>query len=104
MIREEQIMTDAHDEAIPRALVGIDKVWAEVRRTPWVERDLGLPVDRLPDISEAAVAGRSSRASDALAGLALVDLALLPTNLRLTCQVAQLTASRMASEAGRYWL
>ena len=40
MIREERIMTDAHDEAIARALVGIDKVWAEVRRTPWVERDL----------------------------------------------------------------
>ncbi|MCH8616621.1 DUF885 domain-containing protein [Sphingomonas sp. SM33] len=97
-------MDDATGEAIALALVGIDKVWAEVRRTPWVERDLGLPVDRLPDIGEAAVAARSRRAAEALYALDRANEAFLPRELKLTHTVARLTAARMAAEADRYWL
>jgi uncharacterized protein (DUF885 family) len=97
-------MGDARGEAIALALVGIDRVWAEVSRTPWVQRDLGLPVDRLPDIGEVGVAARSLRASEAVAALDRVDAALLPRDLMLTYSVARMTAARMASEADRYWL
>jgi uncharacterized protein (DUF885 family) len=97
-------MVDAREHAVALALVGIDNVWSEVARTPWVQRDLGLPVDRLPDISEDAVANRSGRAAGALAILDRADVALLPHDLRLTHGVAHETAQRMASEAGRYWL
>ena len=97
-------MLDAEGTAIALAIVGIDRVWEEVRRTPWVQRDLGLPVDRLPDISEAATIARSSRAADALIALDQVDVNLLPRDLQLTHHVARLTATRMASEADRYWL
>ena len=97
-------MVDVSDQAVGLALVGIDKVWSEVARTPWVQRDLGLPVDRLPDIGEDAVASRSRRAFEALAILERVDPVLLPRELRLTHEVARKTAQRMASEADRYWL
>jgi uncharacterized protein (DUF885 family) len=95
---------DGTEEAIALALVGIDKVWAEVRRTPWVERDLGLPVDRLPDIGEPAVAARSRRATEALNTLDRANVEFLPSELKLTHSVARLTAARMAVEADRYWL
>lgn len=97
-------MVDVREHAIALALVGIDKVWSEIARTPWVQRDLGLPVDRLPDIGEDAVASRSGRATEALAVLDQADVALLPHDLRLTHGVAHKTAQRMASEAYRYWL
>jgi len=99
-----EAMEDALGEAIALALVGIDRVWAEVRRTPWVQRDLGLPIDRLPDISEAASAARSHRAAETLIALDRVDVTLLPRDLQLTYNVARLTATRMAAEADRYWL
>ena len=100
----ENVKEDARGAAIALALVGIEKVWADVRRTPWVERDLGEPVDRLPDISHQAVLARSNRAAEALVVLDRVELTLLPRDLQLTHSVARLTATRMASEADRYWL
>ena len=97
-------MVDAGEHAVALALVGIDKVWSEVARTPWVQRDLGLPIDRLPDIGEDAVARRSERAKVAMAVLDRADVELLPRDLRLTHSVAHKTAQRMACEADRYWL
>lgn len=97
-------MTEAVDRAIALALVGIDRVWAQVRRTPYVQRDQPLPIDRLPDIGEAATAARSARAKEALAVLDQVDATALPRDLALTHAVARLTAQRMAKEGERYWL
>lgn len=97
-------MLDARMEAIALALAGIERVWTEVRRTPWVQRGLGLPVDRLPDIGESAVNARSLRAAEALVALDRVDLSLLPRDILLTHGVARITATRMAAEAHRYWL
>lgn len=97
-------MKEATDQAIARALVGIDRVWAEVRQTPYILRDSPLPIDRLPDIGEAATNARSRRADEALAVLNSVDNAELPSDLAITLQVARLTAARMSKEAERYWL
>lgn len=97
-------MVDAREQAVEIALVGIHKVWSEVARTPWVQRDLGQPVDRLPDIGQEAVAGRSQRATEAMTILDRTNVSLLPHDLRLTHCVAHKTAQRMAKEADRYWL
>lgn len=97
-------MDEAQGEAIALALVGIDRVWSEVSQMPWVQRDLGRPVDRLPDIGEAAISARSARAAEALAALDRVDTSRLPGDLRLTHQVARTTAARLSAEAERYWL
>lgn len=97
-------MDDAGGDAIALALVGIDRVWAEVSQTPWVQRDLGRPVDRLPDIGETATAARSARAAEALSALDRVDTSRLPGDLRMTHLVARTTAARMAAEGERYWL
>jgi len=97
-------MLDTREEAVALALAGIEKVWIELRRTPWVQRHLGLRVDRLPDIGESAVIARSRRASEALVMLDRVDASLLSRDILLTHSVARITATRMASEADRYWL
>jgi len=97
-------MKQSKDQACALALVGIEKLWSEVQRTPFVQRDLDAPIDRLPDIGESAIAARSSRAADALVILDRVQSSDLPHDLALTHAVAQSTARRMAQEANRYWL
>jgi uncharacterized protein (DUF885 family) len=97
-------MKQTSDQAIALALVGIERVWAEVRRTPYAQRDLPFPIDRLPDIGEAATNARSQRADEALAILDSIDNALLPPDLAMTHHVARVTAARMSKEAERYWL
>ena len=96
-------MNEAAERASALALVGIERVWSEVRETPFVKRDMPLPVDRLPDIGEAATEARSTRAKEALAVLNQVDTAELPRDLALTHEVARSTAARMSKEAERYW-
>jgi uncharacterized protein (DUF885 family) len=97
-------MTNPTEAAFALAMIGIDKVWAEIAKTPFVQRDLAGPIDRLPDIGEAAVIARSARAKEALAVLDKVDASSLPREIALTVSVARAAATRMASEAERYWL
>lgn len=97
-------MDDAQGRSSALALVGIQKVWEDVARSPFVQRDLGQPIDRLPDIGEQAVAARSARAVEALAILDQAAVADLPHDLALTHAVARSTALRMSKEADRYWL
>jgi len=86
------------------SLVGIQKVWDELAQSPFVQRDLGVPIDRLPDIGEAAVAARSSRAADALALLDRVDTTGFSRDMEMNHEVARSLAQRMSKEAERYWL
>lgn len=92
------------DRAMAIAMIAIEGVWAEVSRSPFVQGDLGLPIDRLPDISEAAITARSARAAELLARIDGIDRATLPHELGLTLAVARDTAARMAREASWYWL
>src|SRR5689334_22129127 len=98
------LMVETADRSSALALIGIQKVWDEVSRTAFVKRDLGLPIDCLPDISEEATIARSARAAEALQVLKQVDPSALPPDLALTHAVAQFTAQRISKEAARYWL
>jgi uncharacterized protein (DUF885 family) len=97
-------MNDANGQAVGLAMVAIEQVWTELRQSPFVQRDLGLPIARLPDIGEQAVSERSRRARETLATIAEVDEAQLPHELALTLAVARTTAERMAKESEWYWL
>lgn len=97
-------MGGLEDEPIAEALVVLDGVWSEVRESPWVKRDLGVPIDRLPDIGEAAAKRRSDRAEKLLRRLGLINMELLPHDLRLSLGSARFTLERMAKEGKWYWL
>jgi len=94
----------AEDRALTAAMVAIERVWHEVRQSAHVLGELGLPIDRLPDIGEAAVAARSARAIELLAGIDRIDRAALPREIDMTLAVAHGSAKRMAREADFYWL
>lgn len=94
----------AEDRALAAAMVAIEGVWREVSRSPFVQGDLGLPIDRLPDIGEEAVAARSARAAELLARIDDIDRSALPHEVGLTLAVARTTVARMAREAEWYWL
>lgn len=97
-------MSRLEDEAIAKALVVLDGVWSEVRESPWVKRDRGDPIDRLPDIGEAAAKRRSERAANLLRRLDSVSMELLPQDMRLSLGAARFTLERMAREGDWYWL
>jgi uncharacterized protein (DUF885 family) len=92
------------DQALAAALVAIDKSWSEVMRSPFVQGNLGLPIDRLPDIGEAATKARSARAAELLDRIDAVDRTALPHEIGQTLAVARSTVARMATEADHYWL
>lgn len=97
-------MGEEPEQAMAFAIAAIERVWEEVRRSALVQRDLGLPIDRLPDIGEDAVVARSERAAAALKSLERVYVAALPHDLALSVAVARISAARIASEGRRYWL
>lgn len=86
------------------SLVGVQKVWDELARSPFVQRDLGVPIDRLPDISEEAVSARSTRAAEAIALLDRVNTSSLSRDMETNHEVARALANRMSGEGERYWL
>src|SRR5258708_2366879 len=94
----------AGDQAVANAMVVVDGAWAEVRGTFYVQSKLNLPIDRLPDIGEAAVRARSERAAELLARIHQIDEAALPRELSLTLAVARITLARTAREGDLYWL
>lgn len=95
---------DIESGALASALVMIEQVWCEAKRLPFVQANLGQPIDRLPDIGLPAVQARSERAKRYLARIGTVDRSQLPHDVALTLSVAEATAARMAKEAERYWL
>ena len=96
-------MSDA-DQAAAAAIVAIEGVWDEVRQSPWVMRDLGKPVDRLPDIGEGATLARGARAQAWLDSIADIDRGILPRDIAITLEVARASAERFVLGARCYWL
>lgn len=97
-------MKRAQDRAVALALLVLEGVWAELRVSPYIQRDLGQPIDRLPDLGEAAVVARSARARHLLSLLDEVDDKLLPVELAVSLGSARFALERMAREGEWYWL
>ena len=91
-------------DAVGLALTIVEDAWEEVRRSPYVARDLGLPVDRLPDLSEEAAHARSTRARQVLAKLDDLDVSSLPQELALTVEVARSQMAIREKAGDWYWL
>ncbi|MDT9601021.1 DUF885 domain-containing protein [Sphingosinicella rhizophila] len=98
------MMSITEHESLSRSLLIIDQAWTEMRDSPWVRRDLGLPIERLPDIGEAASLSRSEKAKSLLARADGIDVAALPKEIALTLGVARAALERMAKEGEWYWV
>ena len=91
-------------DAVGLALSAIEDAWEEVRRSPYVARDLGLPVDRLPDVSEEAAVAQSQRAQLVLDKIEALDATELPHELALTLEVARNQMTNRVRAGEWYWL
>lgn len=82
----------------------IESVWQEMQRSPFVQRELGVPIDRFPEISEREAQRRAELGAVLLARCAALADAPLDDELRLTLDVARFKASAWACEGDWYWL
>ena len=90
--------------AIGVALSLIEDAWEEVRQSPFVARDLGDAIDRLPHITEASALAQGERAKRMLGKIDAINIGALPHELALTLEVAR-NQMEFRSHAGDwYWL
>jgi uncharacterized protein (DUF885 family) len=95
---------DEDAATIGLALSVIDAAWEEVRRSPYTARDLGLPIDRLPQVSEAEAVAQSERAQRVLDRIETLDTGALPHELALTVEVARHQMATRSRAGDWYWL
>jgi uncharacterized protein (DUF885 family) len=91
-------------DSVALALAAIAEAWEEARRSPYIARDLGLPVDRLPEITEEAARAKGARAQAVLDKIDALDLSELPQELALTVEVARSQMAMHARAGDWYWL
>ena len=91
-------------DAVSLALAAVEDAWEEVKLSPYIGRDLGRPVDRLPEITEEAAVAQSARAQALLDRIAAIDVAELPHELHLTLEVARSQMTLRAKAGEWYWL
>ncbi|MDP9100870.1 MAG: DUF885 domain-containing protein [Actinomycetota bacterium] len=91
-------------DAVGFALAAVEDAWEQVQHSPYIARDLGRPVDRLPEITEEAALAQSARARAVLAKIEAIDVAELPHELRLTLEVARSQMTVRARAGEWYWL
>ena len=85
------------------ALRIIDDAWEELRRGSWVKKQLGLPLDRLPDLSYAEAERRTQSGRSLLARIEALELDALPPEIALTVRLVRSRANIWAREAQWYW-
>ncbi len=93
-----------NDNSVGEAQQIIESVWQEMQRSPFVQRELGLAIDRFPEISEREAQRRAALGAEVLGRCAALADAPLEDELRLTLEVARFRASAWAEEANWYWL
>jgi uncharacterized protein (DUF885 family) len=85
------------------ALRIIDDAWSEVREGSWVKKQLGAPLDRLPDLSYGEAERRTQLGRSLLARIEALDLDALPSDIALTLRLVRNRANTWAREAEWYW-
>jgi uncharacterized protein (DUF885 family) len=86
------------------ALAATDAAWDEVRRSPHIAQNLGVPLDRLPEVTEAAAVEQAARARSVLDSIDAIDLSELPHELALTVEVARAQMTLRVRAGDWYWL
>lgn len=82
----------------------IDEVWCEMQRSPFVQREIGRPLEHFPEIGEDEALRRAALGTELLARCDALADAPLDEELRLTLEVARYRAAAWAREAEWYWL
>jgi uncharacterized protein (DUF885 family) len=96
--------TSQLEENLCRAETLIDKIWRR-RSDAFLLRVIeGRPIERFPDLSEAAAERTATQARAELARLQRIDCDRLPHQLALTSKIARFVLSVEAQAADRYWL
>jgi uncharacterized protein (DUF885 family) len=82
----------------------IDAAWREMQRSPFVQREIGRPLEQFPEIGEEEARRRAALGADLLARSEALADAPLDEELRLTLEVARYRSAAWAREADWYWL
>ena len=96
-------MIDRAGNALARALALTDAVGAELAASPFQHQTQTRALERIPVPDEAEAARRTGLAESWLREVGMIDRALLPPRIALQVAVVEVTARRLASEAGWYW-
>lgn len=99
-----EILVSSVDSAAGEAHRLIGEAWAELKRTPYVQRRLGVTAERFPDVSFDEADRRSSVGRALLARLETVDSEALPHELALTLRLVKFRAQVWSKEARWYWI
>jgi uncharacterized protein (DUF885 family) len=86
------------------AVTLLDQVWMELRRRPATQRQLGLALGALPDLSYEEAERRTNVGRELDTRLRSLDLSLLPADLGLSVRLARYRARSWLRESDWYWL
>lgn len=87
-----------------RARALLDRAWAELARTPYVQQQNGDYTERLPDLSFDEAERRSAVGRELVYELNALNQAALDIDTRLSLRLVRYRAEMWASEADWYWL
>ena len=93
----------AENLALDAAVNILGDAWDELRRSPFVQLQLGLTPARLPEVSLAEAQRRSKMGRAILDRLGSLDTSLLPHDLALTMRLVRFHADTWSREADWYW-
>lgn len=81
----------------------VEDAWEELRRSPFVQKQLGMAFVQWPDLSQEEAQRRSTIGKSLLERIAALPEESLPHSLALTLRLVRFRASTWAREGDWYW-
>jgi uncharacterized protein (DUF885 family) len=97
-------MNTTADHALSTAQGILTDTWSTFSRSPYIARELGNPLDSLPDIGPEEASRRARAGNEIRTRIARLDTARLPPDVSITVAAARTMAERWAREEDWYWL
>ncbi len=94
---------DSPAAALSTALRIIDDAWEELRRSVFVQIQIGLPMMGLPSLSVAEAERKSDVGRSLVQRIEALDINELPADVALSVRLVRFRASTWAREAEWYW-
>jgi uncharacterized protein (DUF885 family) len=94
---------DSPAGALSAALRIVDDAWEELRRSVFVQTQLGLALTGLPSLSIAEAERKSAVGRSLVERIETLDIDELPADLALSLRLVRFRASTWAREAAWYW-